>query len=393
MARFSVVGILAAVLVLAACGEALRWADLPVDQQHLYTFDHFVQEHRREYSAKDLVLRKRIVEENLATIVKHNRQQPAPSYTMGVNHFTDLSSKEFKQRLGFNKKLSREHAHRNAKPAPLHLLNAPVETLPLSVDWRQKGIISDVKDQGGCGSCWAFGSTEMIESYAAMTTSPPTLMTLSPQQLVACAGNPDNCGGVGGCMGSIPELAFDYVSNFGMTTEWIMPYTSHAGTTCSPTCECTYENRTAAVTVDGYIKLPENDYGAVMNALATVGPLAINVEADTWQHYSSGIFPASGCGVDGNVDIDHVVQLVGYGVVGVGTNYWIVRNSWTPLWGERGYIRLQRDTANPCFDDTTPLDGTGCAKGPHPSPAKVTVCGTCGITYDVSYPTGAKIVL
>lgn len=143
----------------------------------------------------------------------------------------------------------------------------------------------------------------------------------------------------------------------------------------------------AAASVTGYIKLPENNYTALMNAVATIGPIAISVEADTWSFYGRGIFPATSCNYK-NTDIDHAVQLVGYGTEG-SKDYWIVRNSWGAGWGEQGYIRLERTSDGlPCNEDTTPGDGSACP----PFPKEVTVCGACGILYDTCYPVGVKLV-
>mmetsp|Transcript_6565 Transcript_6565/g.27073 ORF Transcript_6565/g.27073 Transcript_6565/m.27073 type:complete len:122 (+) Transcript_6565:305-670(+) len=118
-----------------------------------------------------------------------------------------------------------------------------------------------------------------------------------------------------------------------------------------------------------------------MDAVASVGPLAVNVDASAWSSYESGVF--TGCDMQAP-DLDHVVQLVGYGTdAGSNMDYWLVRNSWAPSWGEDGYIRIYRDsTASTCGVDTTPQDGTGCNGGPK----NVTVCGSCGILYDVTYP-------
>merc|ERR1712217_637088 len=142
-----------------------------------------------------------------------------------------------------------------------------LKDLPEFVDWRLKGVISDVKDQGHCGSCWAFATTETIESYAAISTG--TLLSLSPQQLAGCAPNPLDCGGVGGCQGSIPEVAFDYVQLYGMTPEWMLPYTAYHGD--ASTCGFNRTTTPSSVKITGYTKLPSNDYAAVMKHLATVG--------------------------------------------------------------------------------------------------------------------------
>eukprot|EP00051_Salpingoeca_urceolata_P026979 m.479525 g.479525 ORF g.479525 m.479525 type:complete len:396 (+) comp21496_c0_seq1:157-1344(+) len=363
------------------------WRELPAESKHEYTFGDFVTEFARDYSGDELAQRRHIFEQRLQEIHTHNSDATA-TYTKGVNHLTDRTEEELKAMLGYRKALAHDYAANNAVEYNTELPTTleDLGDLPPAVDWRSKGVITPVKDQGTCGSCWAFASTETIESYVALNKDMPILEELSPQQLVECSANPQHCGGVGGCQGSIPELAFNYVKENGMTTEYYLPYTSHDGKTCSPNCTCQYENKTASASIDGFVKLQPNSYPAVMTALATIGPLAVNVQANTWSTYEAGIFPVDGCNKN-DTDIDHVVQLVGYGSFG-GQDYFTIRNSWTPLWGEQGYIRLARSSTPVCNPDTTPLDGTGCTGGP----TKVTVCGTCGVLYDASYVTGAKAV-
>lgn len=133
-----------------------------------------------------------------------------------------------------------------------------------------------------------------------------------------------------------------------------------------------------AANVTGYIKLPENEYDPLLNAVATTGPVSISVDATNWHAYETGVF--TGCNQT-VLDINHNVQLVGYGNDGK-QDYWLVRNSWAPTWGESGYIRLYRSSHTSCVLDNTPQDGSGCNGGP----AQVTVCGECGILYDTCYP-------
>jgi cathepsin L len=139
--------------------------------------------------------------------------------------------------------------------------------------------------------------------------------------------------------------------------------------------------------ISGYNIITSNSYSELMDAIANVGPVGITVDASQWSSYSGGVF--DGCNQE-NPDLDHGVLLVGYGTDDELGDYWLVRNSWGPAWGEKGYIRIARtdDEENRCGVDITPADGTGCKDGP----ANVTVCGTCGILYDNSYPTGGALV-
>lgn len=176
------------------------------------------------------------------------------------------------------------------------------------------------RDQGQCGSCWTFATTETVESYVALSDSYRSPPVLSTQQLVSCAANVDDCGGTGGCQGGIPEFAYMYIKNTGQTQDFYMGYTSVWGDTGA----CHFVNGTSKgstppiATVDGYVKLPPNNYTAVMNALQH-GPLAINVAAMAWKSYSEGVY--TGCTAD-TTSIDHVVQLVGYGTDPDGGDYW-----------------------------------------------------------------------
>jgi len=140
-----------------------------------------------------------------------------------------------------------------------------------------------------------------------------------------------------------------------------------------------------AATLRGYEVLPRNDYAAVMDHLANVGPLTISVDAGPWGAYAGGVF--DGCSYDESIIINHLVQLVGYGTTETGEDYWLARNSWGTGWGEDGYMKMKRETNPPCGEDPLPLFGTGCVDDNVPIQ---TVCGQCGILYDTSYPIGVE---
>jgi len=250
--------------------------------------------------------------------------------------------------------------------------------LPTDVDWRTKGVVTAPKDQAQCGSCWTFATAETLESHYAIKTG--KLVTLSEQQILDCTPNPDECGGTGGCQGGTAELAYARITELGgLTTEADYPYVSGSGRDFT----CKTPIPTPAVKVSNYTKLPENEYDPLLNAVATVGPIAISVDAGSWGRYSNGVF--DGCNQK-SPDIDHAVVLVGYGTDTKLGDFWLVRNSWGSSWGEKGYIRLKRSTTIECGVDLHPSDGSGCKGGP----ATVKVCGTCGILYDTCYPIVAN---
>jgi len=241
---------------------------------------------------------------------------------------------------------------------------------PDSIDWREKNVVTAVKNQGGCGSCWAFSATETVESAYAIATG--KLLTLAPQTYVNCVKNPKSCGGTGGCSGATMELAFQLTVQKGIALETDLPYAGK-NERCKP-----YK---AAVKATGYVKNPVNDAKALETAVATKGPQAITVAAKPWGFYGGGIFKGCEGGIfsDEGVELDHGVQLVGY-----TQEYWIVRNSWGARWGEKGYIRVSRANDGKTFVDKNPKAGTACK----PVPKTQTVGGECGLLFDTSYPTG-----
>lgn len=315
---------------------------------------------------------------NVAAIRAHNAD-PANTWRMGVNQYTAMTRTQFRSATtGFA--LGAKPLRSTFKLASTagHM---SVSDLPSSVDWRTKGVTTPVKNQGGCGSCWAFSAAETLEAHLALQSG--KLLTLSEQELVDCTPNPDHCGGTGGCQGSTQELAFDFVARTGITTESSYPYT---GSTTFPKCQNSKIQPVANIT--GYVTLPTNNYTALMNAVANIGPIAISADAGMWQFYHSGVLSSS-CGWD----INHAIVLEGYGTdSATGLDYWLVRNSWGKGWGESGYIRVARygqaPSGEPCGIDTTPEHGYSCDGGP----SSIKVCGLCGILSDSSYPVGVKLL-
>jgi C1A family cysteine protease len=243
--------------------------------------------------------------------------------------------------------------------------------LPYAVDWRlaDPPILTSIKDQGMCGTCWAHAATEGIEVANALVTG--DRLVLSQQQVASCA--PSNGWGHG-CWGGWPEAAFSYViETGGINQEWVMGYQSYNG--YSPNCSLLPKPQEQVPTqgIIGYNSVPANDADAFADALATIGPLAVGVDADPWTPYESGIF--DGCIYNATTSLDHSVQAVGYGTdPALGARYWIIRNSWNALWGEQGYIRLLRQpegVSEPCGIVNSPTMAT--------NNQNVTVCGMCGV--------------
>jgi len=363
------------------------WASLSAQSKSLYTFEHFVAEFPAAVNSAEKEYRATVFNANLKKIHDHNSLNLG--WTMGVNKFAAMTAAEFKSYYaGRSKSMAAMRDPLAAEPADLST-HVAVEDLPSQVDWRTKNVVTPAKDQGGCGSCWAFSTAETLESHIAIQTG--KLLKLAPQQFVSCMPNPLQCGGTGGCEGATQWLGFNYTIGAGITLETSYPYT---GTDS----KCSASKIKPVATIKGYVRLPTNNYTALMNAVANLGPIAISAAAEPWQLYESGVYHGN-CGVD----VDHAIQLVGYGGPNATTaaadvkldaslSYWLVRNSWGESWGEKGYIRIARygqtTAGEPCGTDDKPGDGTGCKGGP----SSFSVCGVCGILSDSSYPTGGALV-
>jgi len=342
-------------------------------------FNEFKTRFSKVYpNQKEEVKRFNIFTENVLKAEVHNKQEDS-LYTRGVNMFSDMTQEEWEATyLTGYKRMTPGEFSANTKTS-----NKYMSQLPDSVDWRQMNAVTEVKDQGACGSCWAFAATEQIESYTAIASG--ELTVLSAQQMTSCTPNPLTCGGTGGCQGSTPPLGYNYIQLFGQIREEDYPYTS-GSTSQTGDCEYDLSSLTPVAAITGYMELPVNDQDAVMNHIANVGPLAISVAASSFKDYHGGIF--TGCDYEDNIALNHGVQLVGYGSED-GTDFWLVRNSWGSAWGEDGYIRLLREASPGCGTDTT-TSGHVCAGGPGND--VLHVCGMCGMLFETSYPLGAHLM-
>jgi len=343
-------------------------------------FVQYISEHEKEYAVDSEEYRRRLrtFTENWIEVHVHNAKPG--KWRKGINQFSDMTKEEL-DGYGHGRLNIHRPAASNTKSLKLGL---PTKSeLPKEVDWRKHGIITAVRNQGQCGSCWAHSAAEQLESYLTLETNAP-LTNLSVQHITSCTPNPLQCGriGKGGCKGGVEQLAYNYAEFMGIVREEDFPYMSGHGKDIP--CDNLQKNVLPVAFTRGHETLPHNDYEAIMHHLAFRGPLSISVAANDWKSYAAGVF--DGCSYENNMEMNHAVQLVGYGTDEVFGDYWLIRNSWGEAWGEDGYIRILRERETQCGVDTTPLAGSGC-KDDGIKAQKV--CGMCGVLFEASYPIGA----
>ena len=235
---------------------------------------------------------------------------------LGVNHFTDFEFEEFRRIYLPNRLPVTEE---------VNSVDFEGQTAPNSVDWRTKGAVTPVKNQGQCGSCWSFSTTGSVEG--AWFLAGHALVSLSEQQLVDCSILYLNKG----CDGGTMDRAFKYIiGNKGITSEANYPYTAKDGI-----CD-TIKAKNVAATISSYTNVAHRNPTALQNAVAQQ-PVSIGVDASggQWQLYKSGTITTN-CGTS----LDHGVLIVGYDDTG-SPPYWIVKNSWGPSWGMAGYLQIE----------------------------------------------------
>lgn len=287
--------------------------------RHASCFARFAHKYGKRYeSAEEINRRFGVFKESLKMIRSHNKK--GLPYKLGVNEFADMTWNEFqKHRLG---------AAQNCSATLKGSLKRTNSIVPETKDWREAGIVSPVKNQGSCGSCWTFSTTGALEAAYAQAFGKN--ISLSEQQLVDCAGAFNNFG----CNGGLPSQAFEYIKyNGGLDTEEAYPYTGKNGV-------CKYSSENVGVRVFESVNITLGAEDDLKYAVGLVRPVSVAFEVvDGFKLYESGVYTSNSCGSD-PMDVNHAVLAVGYGVEN-GTPYWLIKNSWGEDWGDHGYFKME----------------------------------------------------
>lgn len=317
-------------LSVVAFASAARIADVTLDNY----WKEFTELHGKQYaSTEEEALRRSIWETNLKYINEHNLEASLNkhTFTLKMNKFGDLTNQEFVSMMnGFNK--TKNMYRTGSNPRFMKPSNVKI---PDAVDWRKQGYVTPVKDQGQCGSCWAFSAVASLEGQHFKQAT--KLVSLSEQNLVDCSRKYGNMG----CNGGLMDQAFAYIKdNKGIDTEQSYPYKAIDQ-------KCKFNPQTVGATDTGFTDIESGDESALESAIATVGPISVAIDASqsSFQFYASGIYSDADCSSE---QLDHGVTAIGYDSMGQGQDYYIVKNSWGTSWGDKGYILMARNQDNMC---------------------------------------------
>lgn len=351
-----------------------------------YSFAQFMKDFDRNYvvGTQEFHDRAATFQASLgrARAINYKNAQEGRTWSSGIHPFMDWTQAERQTLHGYKPSGTRsQRATASAGFAGVQMQAGSVGSLGLTTNSTASSNVAmsqevPVRQQGGCGSCWAISAVEAVEARLQGER-------LAAQALVDCVPNPNHCGGTGGCDGATGELAYEFMRDHGIPLESSLPYDAETGPCPAAPLTGAWPNPKRA-RVSGWSQLPSNKAEPLMQALVEQGPVVVAVDGNKWFDYDSGIF--DGC--DRDAILGHAVLAKEYGT-DQGTNYWRIQNSWGTSWGEQGHIRLKRmdNEDSWCGTDSKPSEGVGCDGGP----AEVTVCGMCGLLYDPLFPVGVRL--
>jgi len=321
-----------ALSLLVSTASAVSFFEVVVEEWSTWKFMHG-KNYTNDTEEK---FRMKIFMENKAKIERHNRGYHSGdhTYSMKMNHYGDQLAHEFRTSMnGYRQDL---RAKLGAMPNEMKAtyISPMGVTVPETMDWRTKGAVTPVKNQGQCGSCWAFSTTGSLEAQHFRKTG--KLTSLSEQNLVDCSRKEGN----NGCEGGLMDLGFKYIKeNGGIDTEESYPYEGVND-------KCKYNPATKGAWDVGFVDIPSGSEDKLKEAIAAHGPCSIAIDAgqETFQFYHQGVYADENCHTQ---QLDHGVLAIGYGEE-AGGKYWLVKNSWGESWGDQGYIKIARDHNNMC---------------------------------------------
>ncbi|CAF1437123.1 unnamed protein product [Adineta steineri] len=312
-------------LVVLSCAVAL---DVTLNQH----WNLWKKTNNKNYSDVEEHIRRNIWESNLKKVQAHNYEADLGIHTfwLGMNQFADLTEIEFSKMMnGDNAKVLNQKTN-----AQYEFTRNPNVKLPDTVDWRDKGYVNPVTDQGQCTSDWALAATGSLEGQHFNATG--KLVVLSIQNLIDCSGKQGNMG----CIGGEPIQAYEYIKeNNGIDTEDAYPYEGDSN-------RCRFKAEGVGATVTGSTAIKSKDEEALQEAVANIGPIAVAIDSShtSFQLYKQGVYHEIFCS---QIHLDRGLLAVGYGTDS-GKDYWLLRNSMGVKWGEQGYIRMTRNKRNEC---------------------------------------------
>eukprot|EP01133_Synstelium_polycarpum_P008003 gene8003-9399_t len=322
------------VLALCVLMVTLAAASSFTQQEYQTAFTNWQITHQRQYASHEFSQKFAVFKKNMDFVQEWNSKNSQT--VLGLNVFADITNEEY-QKVYLGTKIDMSGAEMVADN-----MNKVFGVQANTVDWRTKGAVTPIKNQGQCGGCWSFSTTGSTEGAHQQSTG--NLVSLSEQNLIDCSKSFGNMG----CDGGLMTAAFEYIiANKGIDTEASYPYTAKTGK------KCKYTAANNAATITSYVNVTTGSETDLATK-ATAGPVSVAIDAshNSFQLYSSGIYYEKACSA---TQLDHGVLVVGFGSgspsdasVDATDNYWIVKNSWGTSWGVAGYIFMSKDRSNNC---------------------------------------------